>query len=122
MTEKRNRVWWDEELDLPRVKASGVFDETAAREVQAKIREINREHPEKLDWIMDLSGMTKATSKARKVMAEVAADPDIRRHALIGASVFIRTVANFISAAVGQKNVRHFATEEEALQWIREGR
>jgi hypothetical protein len=29
-------------------------------------------------------------------------------------------VANFIAVAAGQKNARHFATEEAALEWLQE--
>jgi hypothetical protein len=77
------------------------------------------EHGDGLDWLIDMSQMGKATSKARKILAKASGHPSINRYAFVGASIFVRTVGSFIMAAAGQKNARHFATEEEALRWIR---
>jgi len=120
--EEKTRVWWDEELGIARAKAFGVIDEEIAGRIKAATDRLVKEHPGKIDWLVDLSEMTKATSKARKILVEITADPGIRKYALAGASVFIRTVANFISAAAGQKNARHFATMDEALEWLKEER
>jgi hypothetical protein len=79
-------------------------------------------HGNGINWLIDLSRMSKTTSKARKILAEASGHPSIRKYAFVGASVFIRTVANFITAAAGQKNARHFSSEEEALKWIKWGK
>lgn len=78
-------------------------------------------HGDNIDWLIDLSQMTKATSKARKILVDVSSHPSIRKYAFYGASTFIRVVANFIISSSGQKNVCHFDTEEAALKWIKEG-
>lgn len=70
--------------------------------------------------MVDLSRQTKISSGARKQMAEISRPFHVNKFAFIGASVFIRTVANFIMVAAGQKNAKHFATEEEALKWLKE--
>ncbi len=77
-------------------------------------------HSDQINWICDLREIKGSTTKARKIIAEATAHPSIHKYALVGASVFIRTVSNFILAVSGQKNASHFKTEVEALQWIKE--
>jgi hypothetical protein len=98
-----------------------VLDEQTAEWIRQQTIKMAEEHGDELDWLVDLSQMTKATSKARKILAEVSGHPSINKYAFVGASVFIRTVANFVAASAGQKNTRHFATEADALRWIKEG-
>ena len=121
MTEERYRIWWDENKGIARARAFGVLDQEAAEGIRQATESMAEEHGEEIDWLIDLSQMTKATSRARKILSEATGHPSIRRYAFVGASIFLRTVANFIAAAAGQKNTRHFATEEEALDWLREG-
>jgi hypothetical protein len=80
-----------------------------------------REHGDSVHWLIDLSQMTKATAKARRILVEASGHPSVNRYAFAGASVFMRTVANFIATAAGQKNATHFATEDETLGWATEG-
>jgi hypothetical protein len=120
--DERFRIWWDEEEEVVRARAFGVLDEEAAKGIWQETTRMAKEHGDNIDWLIDLSQMTKATSKARKILAKATGHPSINKYALSGASIFIRTVANFISAAAGQKNARHFATEEEAFRWLKEER
>ena len=117
-----HRIWWDEELNIARGQAVGVIDEAAAQFILLETTRIAQEHGEKIDWLIDLSRMTKTTSKARKILAEASGHPSIRKYAFAGASTFIRTAVNFIQTAAGQKNARHFGTEAQALTWIKEGK
>jgi hypothetical protein len=119
---KELRIWWDDDLNIARVQVVGVVDEAGSRYVLLETTRIAQQHGEKIDWLIDLSQMTMATSKARKILAEASAHPSIRKYAFAGASTFIRTVANFIHTASGQKNARYFTTEAEALAWIKEGK
>jgi len=118
--ENKFKIWWDEDLKIARAQAFGLLDEETARQIKEETDKIRRARQEKLDWLIDLSQMTKATSRARKILVEITADPSINKYAFVGASIFIRTVANFIVAAAGQKNAKHFSTEELALNWMRE--
>jgi hypothetical protein len=115
-----HRVWRDEQKEIVRAVGVGLIDEDAARWLLAETERMAQEHGDGLDWLLDLSRITKPTAKARKVLAEASGHPSIRKYAFVGASTFLRTVANFISAAAGQKNTRHFATEEQALKWLAE--
>ena len=119
--DERFRIWWDEEEEIARARAFGMLDEKAAEGIRQATIKIAEEHGDGIDWLIDLSQMTKATSKARKILVEVSGRPSINKYAFAGASIFVRTVANFILAAAGQKSARHFATEEQALRWLKEG-
>ncbi len=111
-------IWWDEEMNIACAKADGVIDEAAANFILLETARIAQLYGNEINWLINLSGMTQATFRARKILAEVSGHPSIRKYAFAGASTFIRTVANFVSAAAGQKNARHFATEKDALEWI----
>ncbi|MGD2146348.1 MAG: hypothetical protein PVH41_06625 [Anaerolineae bacterium] len=52
---------------------------------------------------------------------EASGHPSINKHAFVGASVLIRTVAGFIAAEAGQGSARDLGTEGEALRRLREG-
>jgi hypothetical protein len=118
-SEKRFSIWWDEESEIARARALGVLDEKEAHGILEGTLRMAEEHGDKLDWLIDLSQMTKATSSARKILAQASGHQSINKYAFAGASVFVRTVANFIAAAANQKNARHFATEEDALGWLK---
>ena len=118
----KQKIWWDDKEKIARAKAFDIIDEATAEKILAMASRIGEEHGPRVDWIIDLSELIRATAKARKILAEVTAHPSIRKYALVGASIFLRTVANFIIAASGQKNARHFATEDEAIAWIRKGK
>ena len=121
MSEERFKIWWDEEEEIARARAFGALDEKAAEGIRQETMRIAEEHGDGINWLIDLSQMTKATSKARKILVEVSGHPSINKYAFAGASIFVRTVANFVLAAAGQKNARHFATEGQALRWLKEG-
>lgn len=116
----KHQVWWDEELDIVRGIGNGPADETAARWMLARTIEMAEEHGDGLDWILDLSGITTTTAPGRRILSEASSHPSIRKYAMVGASTFMRTVANFIVGASGNQRSRHFATEEEALKWIQD--
>ena len=116
-------IGWDEDLGIARARAVGEIDESAANFIlleTARIAQYYGQDGKHIDWIIDLSEMEIATSNARKILAEASGHPSIGKYAFVGASTFIRMVANFVAAAAGQKNTLHFVTDEDALVWIRE--
>lgn len=58
----------------------------------------------------------------RKRFAQVAKDlgvnPGFEKAAIYGVNTIIRTVASFIIATSGLKNVKIFKTKEDALEWL----
>jgi len=117
---KNNRVWWDEEAGIGYCKAVGDLDEEAARYIKHEIERIADEHGDQSNWIIDLAQRKKTTSRARKVLAEIASLPRVSKYAIFGASTFTRTIANFIISAAGNANAQFFSSEEEAIRWTDE--
>lgn len=116
----RYKIFWDEENKIARAWAKGTVDDIIAEDLRKNTIEMADKHGDQINWICNLSEIKNSTSKARKIMAETTTHPSIHKYALVGASVFVRTVSNFILAVSGQKNASHFKTEVEALQWIKE--
>lgn len=118
--EIKHQIWWDAELGIVRAVGNGPADEGAARWMLARTVEMAEEHGDGLDWLLDLSGITATTARGRRILSEASSHPSIRKYAMVGASTFMRTVANFIVGASGDNRSRHFASEEEALSWFQE--
>jgi len=59
------------------------------------------------------------SSGARKVWVQLLQNPKVHKTAIFGGSVFVRTVASFVIAAAGRKNIRFFLTKKEALAWLK---
>jgi hypothetical protein len=119
---RKNRIWWDEQNEIVRAVGVGVIDGDVAQWFLAEAERMAQECGDGLDWLLDLSQITKATARARKLIAQAAGHPSSHKYALVGASTFLRSVAGFILAAAGRPNDRHFATEGKAFSWLREGR
>lgn len=117
-----SKIFWDEKEKIVRAQAVGLFDENLAQWVLKETRRIGEKHGGRIAWMIDLSRMTHATSAARKLLAEASRHPSIQKYAFFGASIFIRTTANFVLVAAGQKNARHFDNETDALKWLKGGR
>lgn len=111
-------VWWEEADQAVRVVGAGVVDETDAEWLLDRTIELGEMFDHQVDWLLDLSQISRPTAKARRKLAISVAHKSIHKYAMVGASVYLRTVANFIATAAGQKNARHFATEQEALDWF----
>jgi hypothetical protein len=63
-----------------------------------------------------------ASSKARKIYLQIASHDQIRRFAVVGGSVFARTMTGFIIRAAGKgRSMRWLAGLEEAVEWLKEG-
>jgi DNA-binding NarL/FixJ family response regulator len=114
------KIWWDEKNHVAKAWARGIIDETEAMALydgsilMAEKYGNNRY----IDWILFLYDIKKPTLSARKILLKHVALSCIRKYAYVGASVFVRTIANFITTSAGKKEARHFSTEKQALDWI----
>lgn len=78
--------------------------------------------PENPLSILHNSGQSgKYTSAARKRMLEFLTDPRIGRLAIVGAGPYTRVLLNFFIKATRRQNMRLFASEDEALSWLKAG-
>ena len=77
------------------------------------------------DMIVNLLPLGKAgyaSSRARKIYLEISSHRQIRRFAIVGGSVFVRTMAGFFIRAAGKaEHMKWYAGEQEALEWLKEG-
>ena len=69
--------------------------------------------------IIDLQTSTEFTSAARKIWVEFLKHPKIKKTAIFGGNVFVRTLASFVIAAAGKKNIKFFSDEESARKWLK---
>ncbi len=68
--------------------------------------------------LIDIRRSSSFSSAARKRWANFLRHPGIVRTAIFGGSTFVRTLAVFVIGASQMKNVKFFATEREALEWL----
>jgi len=115
------RIWWDEENDIARGCVLGVLTLESAKRIHREQDEYIEKYGEGRNWLINLTWMRKANADARKKVAEIASDPKVGKFAFFGASVFVRTVVNFMMAAAHKNNIKHFRTKEEALEWLKAG-
>ncbi len=70
--------------------------------------------------LIDLRQSTEFSSSARKIWVEFLQNDKIKKTALFGGNVFVKTLATFVMAATGKKDIKFFNTEEEAKGWFKE--
>jgi len=70
--------------------------------------------------VIDLKQSTKFSSDARKIWVKFLQNDKIKKAAIFGGNVFVRTLASFVIAASQKRNIKFFTTEEEAMAWLRE--
>ena len=116
---KKLKVWWDEKNSIACYRGKETVDEMTARVFLETVNLVAQKFGDEIVWLADMSGITKSTSKGRKLVAEAIKHPSIKVLAMYGASVFVRTVSNFINAAAGINNAKHFSNKEDALEWIK---
>lgn len=99
-----------------------VLDEEAAEGIRHETTRMAQEHGDGIDCLIDLSQMTKATSKARKILAEASGDiPASTSTPLLEHQYAYEQLPNFIRAAGKGEHMKWFAVEEEAVESLKEG-
>lgn len=68
--------------------------------------------------IIDIRRSSDFSSAARKQWVDFLRNPEIIKTAIFGGNMFVRTLATFVIGASQMKNIRFFATEQEALTWL----
>ncbi len=62
---------------------------------------------------------SKFSSVARKIWVKFLQNTKIKKAAMFGGNIIVRTLASFVIAAAGKKNIKFFAAKEEALKWLK---
>ncbi len=68
--------------------------------------------------LIDLKQSTQFSSEARRKWVTFLQNSKIKKTAIFGGNVFVRTLASFVIAASKSKNIRFFTTKEEAKDWL----
>ena len=78
----------------------------------------------KYDMIVNLLPLARggyASSKARKTYLQISSHRQLGRFAIVGGSVFARTMAGFFVRAAGKgEYMKWFAVKPAALEWLKE--
>jgi hypothetical protein len=120
-SEEKFQVWWDEKEGIIRNKSRGDFEEEDARKQMVELLRIAESKAGKVLALNDLTEAGKASSGARKIYAQMLKSEKIAKHAFVGMRTLTRVIVSFLVRASGAKNAMFFATEEEALRWLKEG-
>lgn len=118
------KIWWDEENGIIRYEqfVGLEMDDQFAQEISKAVDRVFESHPQ-ADILINFSNVVGPesipTSKGRKIISELVKKYASRRLALVNQSTVMRVVINFIIQASGHKDAKSFATEEEALKWLK---
>jgi len=74
---------------------------------------------EALFVLIDIEQSQEFSSVARKIWVKFLQNSKIKKTAIFGGNVFVRTLASFVIAAAGKANIKFFETEQQALDWLR---
>jgi hypothetical protein len=118
--DSNHKIWWDEKNKIGREYSRGIYDESKVISFGEQVRRMSQESDQHIDWICEIYDVNSISSKARKILVDLIKEENNTKFALVGASLILRTITNFILSAVGKNNVRHFKTIKEALKWIKE--
>jgi hypothetical protein len=121
-TEEKFQVWWDEKEGIIRNVSWGDREERDAKREAGEILEVAESRPGKVLILVDLSQSGRASSGARKVYSDLLRSEKFARVAYFGLKTVTRVIVSFIMNFAGVKNAKYFASEEEALRWLKEER
>ena len=111
-----NKIWCEDGI-VHYIISSPVDDTEALSLSEGGVGFIEKEKAALI--LIDLKQSTQFSSEARKIWVKFLQNPSIKKAAIWGGNVFVRTLASFVIAASQKKNIKFFITEEEALEWLR---
>ena len=68
--------------------------------------------------LIDIMQSKEFSSGARKIWVKFLQNSKIKKTAIFGGNVFVRTLASFVIAAAGKASIKFFETEQQALDWL----
>lgn len=112
-------IRWDEENQVVSCWADGIIDNEIADALVCTIKDMNELKGDSVNYIFDMSRAQKPTAYTRQYITKALEETPVGKFAYYGASLFFRTIVNFMTGVAGKNDSRHFATKENALQWIK---
>lgn len=111
-----NKVWCENGI-VHFVIAAPVDEQEAVRLDAIGEEYVNKDQASFV--LIDIEQSKEFSSGARKAWVKFLQNPKIKKTAIFGGNVFVRTLASFVIAAAGKENIKFFETEQGALDWIR---
>ncbi|MFH1188871.1 MAG: STAS/SEC14 domain-containing protein [bacterium] len=118
MNTNENIVIKEKEI-LRFVIAAEVTDEEGQRLYQSCISCLDSSANANGLVLIDTSNADEFSLEARKLWIDCLNHPNIKKAAIFGGKIFVRTLVEDIVNSLGKDSVRAFKTEEEALNWLR---
>jgi hypothetical protein len=113
-------VWLDEEHQVVCQRIAGAVDEPdfvtltdATAACVARLRD-----PANVRILVDARKMIYGNAKGRRAGIAAFERPELKRLAMWGGGPMVRVLVSFFCIATGKKNMRAFATEQDALDWL----
>jgi hypothetical protein len=114
-------AWLDDDRRFIRQRVVGEMDEAGFKrldEATVKLAEQLRD-PERVMILFDARESGRASFQARRAMIQTLHRPLLRRIAVFGANPVGRLMMRFIWTVSGEKKIRFFGEEKEAVEWLR---
>jgi len=113
----QNEVWCDG--GVVRYRLIAPIDEKEAERIDTAGRVfLNRGDARYV--LIDMQKSSDFSSAARKRWVGFLQHPQIQKTAIFGGNIFVRTLATFVIGASQKKNIKFFAAEKEAVEWLKE--
>jgi hypothetical protein len=91
----------------------------AVRQTMGLIRELQAEdHSQPIKLLVDLRRVGNQNLGARQTGGKALQSLPYSKIAIFGGSKFLMAVANLLTSASGKRNIRQFATEDDAIKWL----
>jgi hypothetical protein len=113
-------VWLDEERQIVRQVVVGDMDADDFMRLDAETTRVvhHLRDPGCVKILFDSRQSEKASQKARRLAMETLRRPALYRLSVFGASRVARMMMRFIVLVSGEKKIRAFDREKEALDWL----
>jgi len=108
---------------LVKLELRGILDADDARALVTDLRRVLQKGAgaRKVRLLMDQRQQQTITAEARRILSDETRNPTYERIAVLGGSVFMRTVSKFILRAAGESHkARFFSDLPAALGWLQE--
>lgn len=122
--EKENKVWVDEG-GMIYIEVAKTITEQGVDKLIGEVRGALEKLLGKAKLLIDMNDVriirsSQFRQKAAGQLRDMVENPGFEKAALFGGGLTRRTVASFIVAASGIKNMKVFETKEEALKWLKQ--
>ncbi len=114
-------VWLDEDEQIIHQRVDGDLDAEGYQRLHAAIAECvaRLNDPADVRSLVDATRLGAMPARGRWESLADLRRPELRRMAFFGVSTFGRTMTRLAGIMAGEHKVRAFATEEQALEWLR---